>query len=826
VTQPVFVSYAQHGEDVVIWRALQHVPDGYYLDVGAAHPSTDSVTRALYERGWRGIHVEAMSEYAAALRDARAGDVVVEAAAGAEPGQAFFYAVPGTGLSTTRAVEATVAEGRGFGVTEVMVPVRTVDDILGEHLPAGREVHVMKVDVEGAEEEVLRGAALKRWRPWVVVVEATRPGATERTSDRWQHHLLDAGYVVCMFDGLNLWFRRDDHPELEEALSYPACPLDLYVRPAKSAAAQVSAKALQQAKAAKTEAERHQAATKRELERTKRRLVELQNSPWWRLTRPGRSVVHRLKKAVRRSRTRSSVLPAVVSEIPAVPAPTDTLVATAISESSPLAGVPAYVVVSRLRALLAADGVTDPSLDEAELRVQVRTRLAGPASSEWLWALHVVHTGSLADDLAIENLLSLLDLDGPDAVLDHLEASAQAVAPGSWVRTAGLDVLSLPVLEVTHAATHDLHTGIQRVVREAVPRWCAAHACELVVLDPTTKTYRRCNALERERVLSWPPSPATRAAPGEEPDTIVLPWRTRVIVPEIGAPLERADVLRGVAALSGNRVSVIAYDMTPVTRAENTSDTMPSGFSRFLSAAKHADRVSAISSTVAHEFRCFFDMLDAQGLTGPEVRTHALPSVPRHQTTTEGNVALPLQPGVPLVLSVSAIQPRKNHLRTLQAAEHLWRAGLRFELAFIGGGSGVKRAAFDAAVRHLRRAGRPVHVLVDVDDDVLWQTYRQARCTVYVSLVEGFGLPAVESLSVGTPVVLTGYGSMAEIGKDGGALLVDPRDVDAIAAAIRTLLLDDSAHAELSEAALQRPRRTWDDYARETWSWLVDGSSP
>jgi glycosyltransferase involved in cell wall biosynthesis len=174
------------------------------------------------------------------------------------------------------------------------------------------------------------------------------------------------------------------------------------------------------------------------------------------------------------------------------------------------------------------------------------------------------------------------------------------------------------------------------------------------------------------------------------------------------------------------------------------------------------------------------------------------------------------------VLSVSSIAPRKNHLRTVEAAERLWREGLDFQLVFVAGWDGSWEA-FDEAVAHLQAKGRPLRVLSRVDEDTLWEAYRVARCSVFVSLVEGFGLPAAESLAVGTPVVLTDYGSMAEIGADGGALLVDPRDVDAIADAMRRLLLDDALHAELSAAALARPQTDWDEYARRTWQWLVDG---
>lgn len=58
-----FVSYAQNCEDVILWRALRHVEHGFYIDAGANDPDMDSVTKAFYERGWRGINIEPIEEW-------------------------------------------------------------------------------------------------------------------------------------------------------------------------------------------------------------------------------------------------------------------------------------------------------------------------------------------------------------------------------------------------------------------------------------------------------------------------------------------------------------------------------------------------------------------------------------------------------------------------------------------------------------------------------------------------------------------------------------------------------------------------------------------
>ena len=226
VTRSPFVSHAQNGEDVVLWRALQGVESGRYVDVGANHPVHDSVTKAFYDRGWSGLSVEPVAAFAAALREARPRDVVAEVAVtDTDGGEVVLHAFADTGLSTLRDEYVRDAVGAGHALTEVRVPTRRLDSLVAEHL-ADAEVHFCKVDVEGAEAQVLASVDLTAWRPWVLVVEATRPNSTEGTHAEWEPGVLAAGYRSCLFDGLSRFYVAEEHADLAPALSYPACVLD------------------------------------------------------------------------------------------------------------------------------------------------------------------------------------------------------------------------------------------------------------------------------------------------------------------------------------------------------------------------------------------------------------------------------------------------------------------------------------------------------------------------------------------------------------------------------------------------------------------------
>ena len=150
---------------------------------------------------------------------------------------------------------------------------------------------------------------------------------------------------------------------------------------------------------------------------------------------------------------------------------------------------------------------------------------------------------------------------------------------------------------------------------------------------------------------------------------------------------------------------------------------------------------------------------------------------------------------------------------------------MQFQLAFIGWDSWNAEIT-SREIERARSNGRPVRIIRKADEGLLWTAYRAARFSMYISLVEGFGLPIAESLAVGTPVITSNYGAMAEVAAAGGAITVDPRNLTQVADAMRTLLTDDDAYAALRDAALARPQSNWDIYAAATWDWLVGGNEP
>ncbi len=219
-------SYAQNFEDVMLWRALGRIKNGFYIDIGAQDALVDSISLAFHEKGWRGIHVEPISYYAELLRVGRPGDTVIQAAVGNGSSLLTFFAIPNTGLSTADPTIAQQHRDNGFDVQEITVPCITLSEIFA--LCAESEIHWLKIDVEGFEKQVLSSWVESSKRPWIVVVESTAPGSQIESQCSWSAILETFNYSEVYFDGLNRYYVSEAHSELKKAFNTPPNVFDAF----------------------------------------------------------------------------------------------------------------------------------------------------------------------------------------------------------------------------------------------------------------------------------------------------------------------------------------------------------------------------------------------------------------------------------------------------------------------------------------------------------------------------------------------------------------------------------------------------------------------
>lgn len=222
-----FVSYAQNMEDVMLYRALKQVEHGFYIDAGAWHPVIDSVTKAFYDRGWRGINIEPTEENYHLLKQYRPGDVNLHVALGANSGETEFYEIGQSGLSTTDKSYALRASEAGRPLRRICIPCTTLSAVCRDQLV--ETIHFLKIDVEGAEKEVLEGFDFAV-RPWIIVIEANEPNSTRDASHQWESLLTAHDYKCAYYDGLNRFYIAAEHPELHRSFAVPPNVFDDYVR--------------------------------------------------------------------------------------------------------------------------------------------------------------------------------------------------------------------------------------------------------------------------------------------------------------------------------------------------------------------------------------------------------------------------------------------------------------------------------------------------------------------------------------------------------------------------------------------------------------------
>lgn len=223
----MMISYGYNFEDVYIQRLFKGKTEGFYIDVGAAHPTEGSVTRHFYDLGWRGINIEPQDAYFRQLKSERPRDINLQIAVGAQEEVRTFFDLGGMGGSTFDPTNADRGSAMGFKVSSKTLPISTLEKVCETHVQG--PIDFIKIDVEGWEGDVIRGADWRKFRPLLVVAEATVPFSAEPCHQEWEPLLLEADYVFAFFDGLNRYYLRKEDAHLTPLLALPVNVFDHFV---------------------------------------------------------------------------------------------------------------------------------------------------------------------------------------------------------------------------------------------------------------------------------------------------------------------------------------------------------------------------------------------------------------------------------------------------------------------------------------------------------------------------------------------------------------------------------------------------------------------
>ena len=215
------ISFAQCAEDVIISRFFEEKFVGTYIDVGANHPISDSVTKNLYDAGWRGINLEPEPNFFAELESSRKRDINLKMGLSSRDAEADYFQVDSNlDLSTFDQGRADLLRSQGHSITSHRVEIGTLRSVLRNH-NLGELIDLIKIDVEGHELEVLKGIDFDLVEFGLMIIEVG--GAKEAISN----YLNLRGYKLVYFDGLNAWFTLQDY-ENQVSFRPPSPVLDWY----------------------------------------------------------------------------------------------------------------------------------------------------------------------------------------------------------------------------------------------------------------------------------------------------------------------------------------------------------------------------------------------------------------------------------------------------------------------------------------------------------------------------------------------------------------------------------------------------------------------
>lgn len=801
-----FTSYAQNFEDVMLWRALQHVQNGCYIDVGAQHPVIDSVSKAFYDKGWRGIHVEPVLEFAHLLRENRPDETVLQVALGDAEGTLSLNVISGTGLST--GVERHAGnhhDVHGFVIEKMTVPMLTMRSAF-RHLQ-GQDVHWLKIDVEGFEKQVLEGWDSATLRPWIMVIEATEPLSKKLDHQQWEHLLLQANYAFVYFDGLNRFYVANEHSELAQHFSAPPNVFD-HARFSGENSSEWSRGIIERRDEALRQKDEFISQTQREAKEFQAAIDRLKKE----VDAGKQQLIASIARADERERLLQTQVQAACNR-------GDALHAQLLAHQQSVS----WRLTRPLRAAYAAL--------PAGMRNQARRGLKALYWAATPWKLPArkrfieERTRRLQATVATSGAAPTAAKTPPArSTLDTyvVGSSTPAVLPDHEGFIAPLPVGKRTVyLFVDHTVFCDTNTGVQRVVRGLASGLARTEErLRYVKWDPSSKQCVVISWEDREYLAHWNGPPVTPqehelylpAATASMPvplhrlganNWLVVPEVTHLTPHPAPVTLELIDW----AHRAGLTTGFVFYDAIPLRRPE-LKDTVPR-HREYMQHLRLADVVWPISEWSKADLLAYWAKSElATSNTIPEVTTLALPG----ESTLHERVKVSA-PSEPLIISVGSVEPRKNQIALVRAFQ-AYRAkhpDSPWRLVLAGNLHPLVADEIHAAVQRDPAISYRGHVT----DEELNALYGRCAFSVFPSVEEGFGLPILESLWFGKPCLCADFGAMAEVAKDGGCLTVNVRDAEALHAGLVKLIQDERFRQDLSDAAIARKITGWVDYTAQ-----------
>ena len=759
-----FISYSQNFEDVMLWRALKHIQKGFYIDVGANDPEIDSVTKAFYDRGWCGINIEPLALHHVGLVEKRPRDINLHCAVGSTFGLIDLWEPDVRGWATTS--KSVIAQHTASGHKGVFhkVPIVPLVDICRKHV--SNEIHFMKIDVEGSEKSVIDGMDFTIYRPWILVIEATKPNSMVEDHDKWEKTITDVNYILAYRDGLNRFYIANEHIELLDAFKYPPNVFDDFLlshyQSSESRIIQTEARAEQaEAKVKQAEAKAKEAdviAAQAQFESMKNmvQLNALYNSKSWRITKPLRWMVKfsiwflygslawltlkpgcRPRRAIRltilylhnwvifRPRIKK-ILKTTIHKLPFLSYRLKKIISTEYKINPVLAESNSSTPIGYFQDIYYYY-VDHTVLLPANTGVQRVTRMLARQLIELGKNIRFVKWSDSKKSLVLINQTELHELskwNGP--LLSKIESSHYSEAEVTVSKHSSRDGAWLILPEVPHITKHS-----QPLTKNLINEAQNLNLMVAAIFYDDIPKYR--------------------------PELYEVAERHHDYMRE----LLRADVVLSISQWSNNDLISFAHE-NRVMPKEDWAVSLPLPSESVLS-SRITDLDIAYTSTNT-------------------------------------------------ILSVGSITPHKNQLSLVHAFNSYCQKNNTEWTLILAGHSlpGIKEE-----IEQLAKKNPKIRMVGACSDSELKNLYLSCSFTVFPSLIEGFGLPIVESLWFGKPCICSDMGAMTELSALPGCVVVDTKNLDALEKAIANLIESPELIKKYCEQIISSHLSTWRDYAHK-----------
>lgn len=289
---------------------------------------------------------------------------------------------------------------------------------------------------------------------------------------------------------------------------------------------------------------------------------------------------------------------------------------------------------------------------------------------------------------------------------------------------------------------------------------------------------------------------------------IIFTRKDRLLVPEAFLDRDRLTFYRQLHKTAFDRVHFIVHDLLPLTRPEFFSGT--SAVYEYFSLVCRATHCAFVSEDTRHDY--YFRLRRTTKVDGPVLPLGA-----------DALGAKPLSPHLnrpPLFSVIGAIEPRKNHQLILEAFQPLLSRFPEMRLAFVGQMGWVPSAFAHKVWGLAADKNSRLEFVAAPGDEVVRRYIENSRATLYLSSAEGYGLPPLESLWLGTPVIASRFvPSLKSLGST-GIEIVDPLNVETARTAVLSFMNQEYANRKaLETASLDLP--VWRDFATETLRWFL-----